>query len=146
MGKRNDLTDQQFGELTVIKKHHEKFSEEDSWVCKCSCGKYTTADTRQLQYGRKKSCGCLRRKAPSNALNLAGEKFGKLTVIKRAGVTAYGRALWLCKCECGKMTEANATCLKLGEIVSCGCLKEQQIKHARTSRIEAMSFCEPRSW
>lgn len=140
MGKMIDLTDQQYGELTVIKKHHEKFSKEECWVCKCSCGKYTTADTRQLQNGQKKSCGCLRKKTPSNALDLAGKKFGKLTAIKRAGVTAYGRALWLCECECGNTTEANATSLKRGEIVSCGCLKQQRIKHARAALLTYKSI------
>lgn len=35
---------------------------------------------------------------------LTGEKFGRLTVIERAGSLRYGRAVagWLCECECGR--------------------------------------------
>lgn len=125
------LTVQQFVESTATKKYDEKLYKEEGWIWECSSGKDTTAETCQLQNGHKKSCSRLRQKTPPNALDLTGGKFGKLTVVKRIGTTAYGRALWLCKCECGNLTEANATSLKRGEIVSCGCLKKQQIKHAR---------------
>lgn len=71
------------------------------------------------------------RKTPPNALDLAGKKFGKLMAIERAGSTKNGNALWLCECECGNTTRANATTLRRGETVSCGCDKRKQIDNAR---------------
>lgn len=71
------------------------------------------------------------RKSPSNALMLKGKSFGKLTVLERAGRNKNGSALWLCRCECGNTTIANATSLRRGETVSCGCLVAEQIKNAQ---------------
>ena len=34
--------------------------------------------------------------------DLTGLKFGKLTVIKRMPNNQNNKAVWLCKCECGK--------------------------------------------
>ena len=40
---------------------------------------------------------------PSNKLNLAGQRFGKLTVIKDTGKRYKGLAIWKCRCECGNV-------------------------------------------
>lgn len=32
------------------------------WECKCDCGSTTTATCQEITMGRKKSCGCSRRK------------------------------------------------------------------------------------
>ena len=37
--------------------------------------------------------------APSNKLNLAGQRFGKLIAIKDTGKRYRGLAIWQCKCE-----------------------------------------------
>lgn len=120
-----------YGLLTVTAQHTEKLRNETAWVCECDCGNQTFATTGQLVYSRKKSCGCLRKKTPANALDLAGKKFGKLTVIERAGATNSGTALWRCECKCGNPFIANATQLRRGDTVSCGCAKPEQIRKAR---------------
>ena len=60
-------------------------------------------------------------------MELAGQKFNKLTVIrydhsdgKRGGV------VWLCKCECGNETFATSHSLVTGKKKSCGCLNEKR--------------------
>lgn len=68
---------------------------------------------------------------PKNALNLQGKRFGKLTVVERAGRNANGSALWLCRCDCGGSIKANATSLRRGETVSCGCGRPKQVEVAR---------------
>lgn len=57
-----DLTGQQFGELTVVKRIDRK-----TWECKCSCGKVTTAYVYRLKNGGKKSCGCLSKSSQHKA-------------------------------------------------------------------------------
>lgn len=70
-------------------------------------------------------------KSPPNVIDLTSKRFGKLTVIKRAGKTKNDNALWLCKCDCGETTIAMGTSLRRGDTVSCGCDKAKQIDHAR---------------
>lgn len=126
-----DLTGKRFGELTVLRNSPDKLRKELSWICKCTCGEETIVTNGQLIRGTKKSCGCLRKKSPPNMLVLTGKRFGKLIVLERNGRTKNGSALWLCACDCGETTTANATSLQRGNTTSCGCAKPDQIKNAR---------------
>ena len=63
-------------------------------------------------------------------LDLVGERFGRLTVIKDIGNTTYGKSLWLCKCDCGNEKAVSSSNLKNKSIQSCGCL----IKEIQTSK------------
>jgi hypothetical protein len=60
-------------------------------------------------------------------INLVGQKFGRLTVIKRVSPnTSYGgNARWLCKCDCGKEKIIVGRNLRNGNTKSCGCLKKE---------------------
>lgn len=62
--------------------------------------------------------------------DLTGEKFGRLTVIKR-DYSANNQTKWICKCECGKEKSVLASNLKRGLTKSCGCLSAEQA-HERT--------------
>lgn len=57
----------------------------------------------------------------SKCIDETGNKYGKLTVIKRAENDAYGGARWQCLCECGNITTVRAQDLKRGKTKSCGC-------------------------
>lgn len=59
-------------------------------------------------------------------INLAGERFGRLTVLKRIG-TKQGSPLWLCKCDCGNSIQAITRSLRTGNTRSCGCFHSEQI-------------------
>ena len=63
-------------------------------------------------------------------IDLAGQRFGRLTVVSRAENTLEGRARWLCKCICGNQTVATGKGLRNGCTKSCGCL----IKDVNLSR------------
>ena len=53
-------------------------------------------------------------------VDLSGQEFGRLTIIKRSGDKS-GRTAWLCKCECGTEKEIRGSHITTGKIVSCGC-------------------------
>ena len=59
--------------------------------------------------------------------DLTGQKFGKLTVIKRVEnhILPCGNSIcrYLCQCECVNTIEVNRNNLTQGYIKSCGCLK-----------------------
>lgn len=70
----------------------------------------------------------------SRILNLMGERYGRLVVIGEADRTAKGRAQWLCKCDCGKTSVAQAAYLRKGSTRSCGCLQlEQRVTNGKRS-------------
>ena len=57
----------------------------------------------------------------SKANNLAGQRFGRLTALERAGRDKHGKALWHCSCDCGGALIVRASSLKSGATSSCGC-------------------------
>lgn len=59
----------------------------------------------------------------SRAVDLTGQRFGKLHVIRREGSDKSGKALWLCKCECGKQKAIPGVALRMSRnpVRSCGC-------------------------
>lgn len=113
-----DLTGQRFGKLFAVEQAGKTEKKSIIWLCRCDCGKVTTALTHDLTSGHKKSCGCL--KHQTHAKDLTGQKFGMLTVIKRIG-TDGRRAVWRCKCDCGKRKDVRSIDLLSGNTKSCGC-------------------------
>ena len=65
-------------------------------------------------------------------IDLTGERFGRLVVIREAGRSKDGGVLWLCKCDCGREKVIRGVCLtrRKNPTVSCGCWNEEKkIKH-----------------
>lgn len=60
-------------------------------------------------------------KSNSTALNLIGQKFGKLTVISRAENSKSNKTRWNCVCDCGNTSIPTGSALKNGKSSSCGC-------------------------
>lgn len=69
----------------------------------------------------------------SKIIDLKGRKFGRLTVLNVAGSNGQGKALWLCKCECGENVVATSDNLRSGHTQSCGCLMRERIIEANTT-------------
>lgn len=56
-------------------------------------------------------------------LNLTGERFGRLTVIKKTDKRAANNEfVYICRCDCGKIIESYTSLLRQGRTRSCGCL------------------------
>jgi hypothetical protein len=62
----------------------------------------------------------------AKAQNIVGLRFGRLSVLERAGTAKNGAATWRCVCDCGKEVVAITNHLKTGFVQSCGCLKKEQ--------------------
>jgi len=58
-----------------------------------------------------------------NFINLIGQKFFMLIVLRYFSSNKNGNALWLCRCDCGKETIVLGSNLRNGNTRSCGCLK-----------------------
>lgn len=137
--KRLELIGQRFGKLIVIKEaippEHVKDKSKSYWHCLCDCGNEKNIVGSDLRSGHTKSCGC-------NNLeyeDLSGQKFGRLTVIKRVPKPEhiiYDAIYWLAKCDCENEILAPSSSLKNGKIKSCNCLKIESSSHNNIDNVK----------
>jgi hypothetical protein len=72
----------------------------------------------------------------SHYIDLTGQRFGKLTVLKLYGRDKNGIIKWLCKCDCGSETIVYGEALKIGRTKSCGCSQTtHKMRHTRQYEI-----------
>lgn len=68
-------------------------------------------------------------------IDLTGQRFGRLLVIREYGRDKQGAVLWLCKCDCGVETVVTSGHLRSGHTQSCGCLqRERATTHGCTQK------------
>lgn len=58
-----------------------------------------------------------------HSLDITNQQFGKLIAIKVVGKSGREN-VWLCECECGKLTEVRVGNLGSGNSQSCGCYRK----------------------
>lgn len=78
-------------------------------------------------------------------INMTGQRFGRLTVLRREGTTAHGAVRWVCLCECGATSRVGSGELRCGNTRSCGCLQSES---RRTMHLKHGLTCSPiyKSW
>lgn len=127
MPKKVDLTGKTFGHLTVLREGDHYVSPKGvrkvRWLCQCDCGRQVQVLTHSLTSGETKSCGhaqfdYLKDKGPSTSL--VGKQFGHLTVLRDDGTRRSKEVMWLCQCDCGKLTHVSGSNLVTGNTISCG--------------------------
>ena len=69
----------------------------------------------------------------SYLIDLTGQKFGRLTVLKKVPSHKSTNARWLCECECGNRTTVLGITLRKGESKSCGCFRAEYHKDQMTT-------------
>lgn len=117
-----NIAGQKFGKLTAIEQDHGNY-----WRFKCDCGQEKVIDKSNVIRGRTKSCGCIQRK------DITGQKFGKLTAIKRD----HGK-YWLFKCDCGNEKVIEKSTVVIGSVQSCGCIRSPSIAGQKFGKLTAI--------
>lgn len=129
----NNLLNQRFGRLLVIKKSLLRSGGHVVWECLCDCGNITQVSSQSLLRGATKSCGCLHKEylqisnKQRSSLQI-NQKIGKLTIIKDLGFNKVGvkqRSNYLCKCDCGNTIILTGNVLQQENTISCGCLRSK---------------------
>lgn len=115
-----------FGKLLVIERAGSNKRKERLWKCLCDCGKETIVKSRNLNIGKTRSCGCL--KTGPDAVDVIGQVFNRLTVVKYVGRTKCRNQRLECLCECGNTIIANLNTLRSETTKSCGCYKVDLMK------------------
>lgn len=58
-------------------------------------------------------------------IDLTGKKFGRLTVLNKAGSGKNKSLLWNCVCDCGREVVIDGLYLRSGDTKSCGCYRKE---------------------
>lgn len=69
-------------------------------------------------------------------IDLVGQKFGRLTVVKKDESSTPKKVYWFCVCDCGTNYRVAGADLRSGDIKSCGCLRRETktgLKHGQAS-------------
>lgn len=117
---KKDLTGMTFGNLTPL-----YYKKGGIWHCKCKCGNELDVMGRYLITGHTKSCGYIKETLVSqnNTKDMTGYETENIKVVKRAGSTKLGLALWECVCKhCGRTFITEGSNIRSGETQTCGCV------------------------
>lgn len=110
------------GSLTVLEGTQQRKSGYMVWKCGCTCGGEILLDTRALQRGTIRDCGCQTKLSPGQQ-DLTGRRFGRLICIEPTTQrSSRGGLVWRCRCDCGAECLAVGRQLVAGYKKSCGCL------------------------
>lgn len=64
-------------------------------------------------------------------IDLTGQQFGRLTVAERTDNDKYGKAVWICECECGNVISVSSNALISKKKQSCGCLHKDVMRQLK---------------
>lgn len=118
----------QIGKLTVLSPTEERKNGYRIWLCGCACGNTISLDTRTLQRGTVRDCGC-ETKVKAGQRDVSGQRFGRLVALEpTAQRNKSGSTIWRCRCDCGKEVLTPITQLTGGYTKSCGCLGHPPLK------------------
>lgn len=81
-------------------------------------------------------------------INLVGERFGRLIVLKDYGRTSNQSVLWECKCDCGGTAIVITNNLTRRNTQSCGCIQKESMSERRTHNESRKGSVTPeyRTW
>lgn len=66
-------------------------------------------------------------------VDIVGQKFNKLMVLRYHSRTKHGESKWVCLCDCGKESITTTAKLRSGHAKSCGCIRSEATKKSRTT-------------
>lgn len=75
----------------------------------------------------------------AKVIDLTGQKFGRLTVLKRTENSKAGKARWLCLCDCGNHKIITGNSLESGNTISCGCYRREIVKNLNCRHFDSKS-------
>ncbi len=114
-----------YGKLTVLQRVENNTDQHSKWDCLCECGNHVFVYGKDLTGCRNRTMcvECAKvAQADKRALDITGQRFGKLTAVRCVGSKRNSR-IWECKCDCGQTTFVSAAMLSYGNTRSCGCMR-----------------------
>lgn len=85
-------------------------------------------DRMGLASRRKKIQRAQRHRRSHDPKDELGHRYGLLTVIARSPkILSYGRAVWICRCDCGRERMVSGVALRRGDVKSCNRLRHPRV-------------------
>ena len=130
------------GKLTVVAPTDQRKNGYTIWNCMCDCGGFIELDTRTLQRGTVRDCGCETKVKPGQK-DLTGQRFGRLVCLEPSSQRdEQGGTQWLCQCDCGNQCLVATHQLLCGYKKSCGCLSHPPLKDYVGKRFGMLTVLE----
>ena len=80
-------------------------------------------------------------------IDLTGQRFGRLLVLRPSHTDKWQNWHWLCLCDCGASHTVQTGCLRRGISRSCGCLQREEVRGNKHGQTHGMSNSpEYKSW
>lgn len=73
-------------------------------------------------------------------IDLIGQKFGRLTVLREELPRTTKEVKWICQCDCGNIKSVRSYDLRNGKTLSCGCLRNEKVREAVGNHLEGKRF------
>lgn len=70
------------------------------------------------------------------AVDLVGQRFGRLLVLRRERSETYGNSAWRCRCDCGNEKVTGTSNLKGRYPPSCGCISAEKRERKRKCSVD----------
>lgn len=139
---RRELAGRRFGRLVAEEIVGYNDFNKILWRCKCDCGNDHITTSQALLQGITKSCGCLQRDSTKQLKfeDISGNKYNRLTVIKKTDKRVNGSVVWECLCDCGNITYVSTKALKNGNTKSCGCYHRDELSKRMYKDISGQRF------
>ena len=98
-------------------------------------GKNHGAGNNTIRFLLKEMDAPLRKPGEANAIDISGQRFGRLTAVKRTGRKLHGlNHEWLLLCDCGNIVNSTVHSVRSGNTNSCGCYGKDRI--TETQRLD----------
>lgn len=78
------------------------------------------------------------------ALDLTGQRFGKLVAVRPTDERYNRHVVWECKCDCGNICYASTNSLRAGKTKSCGCFYAGIVAGQRFGKLVAVRKTDKR--
>jgi hypothetical protein len=92
--------------------------------------------------GRKKKVS----RTNARFVDVAGQKFGLLTVVAASERKTHAGKLWQCQCDCGGQTVTTSLKLRSGHTTSCGCVQKARLAASHRTHGRANKDRTYKSW
>ena len=114
---------EKYGSFTIGEYKYTSDDRHHYVECICDCGNHEIVRLSDVISGKKIKCYNCYKKESIQYFDETGNKYGKLTVIKKDLSKQSKNAYWICKCDCGNTVSVSGLKLRDGTTKSCGCLK-----------------------
>lgn len=71
-------------------------------------------------------------KLHGSAIDITGQRYGRLVALGPVGKSKSNSILWLCQCDCDVKVSIEARYLRHFNVTSCGCLDRGQVRPSRS--------------